>query len=328
MSNKTIHWGILGTGFIARKFAEDYRFVKEGKILAVASRSQERAEAFGKKYELEHCYGSYQSLLENPSIDAVYIATPHSQHYKNTQQALEQGKAVLCEKPAAVNAGELKAMIELAETKKLLFMEAMWTSFLPAIQKARQWIDDGAIGKVRWIQASFGAHSETNPGHRLYNPDLAGGALLDLGIYPLAFANKMTADTVSKVSAMSIMCETGVDETTTMLVQYRQGTLAQLNCSIKHTTDHTAIIYGSKGRIEIPDFWRASKALLYSRDQKTPFQDDRASVGYHFEIEEMNRLLLENKKNSPVVPPSQSLTNMEILDECRRQIGLVYPFER
>ena len=156
MSNKTIHWGILGTGFIARKFAEDYRFVKEGKILAIASRSQERAEAFGKKYELEHCYGSYQSLLENPSIDAVYIATPHSEHYKNTLQALEQGKAVLCEKPAAVNAGELKAMIELAEAKKLLFMEAMWTSFLPAIQKARQWIDDGAIGKVRWIQASFG----------------------------------------------------------------------------------------------------------------------------------------------------------------------------
>jgi len=327
MSHKTINWGIIGTGFIARKFAEDYRFVREGRIVAVASRSQERAEAFGKKYELPHCYENYERLLKNPEIDAVYIATPHSEHYQHTIQALKHDKAVLCEKPAAVNAKELKAMIDLARSKDLLFMEAMWTDSLPAILKARQWIEDGEIGQVRFIQASFGAHSPTNPGHRLYNPRLAGGALLDLGIYPLNFSNTMAADTVSEISARGILGETGVDETTAMLVRYHQGTLAQLSCSIKHTTDHTGMIYGTEGTIEIPDFWKSRKAILYRDNQQTPFQDERASTGYHFEIDEMNRLLLENKKTSAIVPPAKSLANMEILDECRRQIGLLYPFE-
>ena len=327
MSHNTINWGIIGTGFIARKFAEDYHFVREGRILAVASRSPERAEAFGKKYGLPHCYGNYESLFQNPEIDAVYIATPHSEHYPHTIQALKHDKAVLCEKPAAVNTKELQAMIDLARSKDLLFMEAMWTSFLPAIQKARQWIEDGNIGQVRFIQASFGAHSETNPIHRLYNPRLAGGALLDLGIYPLNFSNTMAADPISEISAKGILGETGVDETTALLVRYHHGTIAQLNCSIKHTTDHTGMIYGTKGHIEIPDFWRASKAILYRDSQQTPFQDERPSTGYHFEIDEMNRLLLENKKTSALVPPAKSLTNMEILDECRRQIGLVYPFE-
>jgi len=324
----SIQWGIIGTGFIAGKFAEDYRFVNEGQIMAVASRSKDRADAFAKKHQIPRAYGDYDQLLKDPDIDVVYIATPHSEHYSNTMSALNQGKAVLCEKPAAVNARQLKEMIERASEGNLLFMEAMWTSFLPAIQQARKWIDEDIIGRVRMIQANFGAHSQTRPGHRLYNPNLAGGALLDIGIYPLVFANTMAGSEPRDIYCLASFTETQVDETTSMLMKYKNGALAQLNCSIKHTTNHTGLIYGTKGHIEIPDFWRASRATLKTDTKTIEWCDKRESTGYNYQTDEMNRLLMGHKKQSTIMPPEWSLRNMEMLDEMRRQIGLTYPFER
>lgn len=324
----SIKWGIIGTGFIAGKFAEDYRFVNEGEIMGVASRSKDRAEAFAGKHEIPRSYEAYDQLFMDSDIDAVYIATPHSEHYRNTLNALQHGKAVLCEKPAAVNAVQLKEMIDAADQENLLFMEAMWTRFLPAIQQAREWIGQELIGKVRMIQADFGAPSPTRPRHRLYNPQLAGGALLDIGIYPLVFANTMAGAACSEMHPEAILGETGVDETTGMILRYENGALAQLTCSIKHPTSHKGLIYGSKGYIEIPDFWRARKAILKDGRKMLEWTDERESTGFNYEIEEMNRLLRENKKQSEVMPPGLSLKNMEMLDDIRRRIGLVYPFEQ
>jgi len=324
----SIKWGIIGTGFIAGKFAEDYRFVDEGEIMGVASRSPERAGAFAGKYKIPRSYGHYDQLFQDPDIDVVYIATPHSEHYANTLSALHQGKAVLCEKPAAVHAVQLKEMVEVANQKNLLFMEAMWTRFLPAIQQARQWIDQNLIGQVRMIQADFGDPSPTRPHHRLYNPHLAGGALLDIGIYPLVFANTMIQSHCHEIHPQALFGETGVDETTGMLLHYENGTMAQLTCSIKHPTSHKGLIYGSKGYIEIPDFWRARKAILKNDRETREYTDDRKSIGFNYEIKEMNHLLLENKTESDIMPPWLSVKNMEMLDEIRQRIGLVYPFEK
>ncbi|MBS3775715.1 MAG: Gfo/Idh/MocA family oxidoreductase [Bacteroidales bacterium] len=323
-----IKWGIIGTGFIAGKFAEDYRFVNEGEIMAVASRSGDRADAFAGRYEIPRSYDGYDQLLKDPDIDVVYIATPHSEHYHNTLSALQHGKAVLCEKPAAVNALQLKEMIDAAHQENLLFMEAMWTRFLPAIQKAREWVEKGQIGNVQLIQADFGDPSPTRPQQRLYNPQLAGGALLDIGIYPLVFANTMAGAICSEIHPKATLGETGVDETTGMILRYENGALAQLTCSIKHPTSHKGLIYGSKGYIEIPDFWRARKAILKDGRKILEWTDERESAGFNYEIEEMNHLLREHKKQSEVMPPGLSLKNMEMLDDIRKRIGLVYPFEQ
>ncbi len=325
---KTIRWGIIGTGYIAGKFAEDYAYVPEGEVAGVASRSAERAEAFAREHKISKAYRSYEQLFKDKDIDVVYIATPHSEHYTNTMSALKHKKAVLCEKPAAVNAGELNEMIATAQKSNLLFMEALWTAFLPTIRQVHRWIEDGVIGDIRLIQADFGAPSVTNPEHRLYNPHLAGGALLDLGIYPLAFANMMVGQQEPEVMARAIHTSTHVDETTSMLLQYPTGALAQLNCSVKHRTSHKGWIFGTSGHIEIPDFWKARQATAKTGDETLPFQDNRESIGFNYEIEAMNRLLKEHQKQSRVMPPKSSLHNLRILDEVRRQIGLVYPFEK
>ena len=324
----SIKWGIIGTGFIAGKFAEDYSYVNEGQIIGVASRSKDRADAFARRHEIPRPYDGYERLLSDPDIDVVYIATPHSEHHANTLSALHHGKAVLCEKPAAVNAIQLKEMIDLAHQKNLLFMEAMWTRFLPAIQRATKWIEQELIGQVKLIQADFGEPSSTQPQHRLYNPHLAGGALLDIGIYPLVFANTMARSPCRDIHPEAIIGETGVDETTGMILRYENGSLAQLTCTIKHPTPHKGVVYGSKGYIEIPDFWRARKAILSDERGSLEYTDERESTGFSYEIQEMNRLLLENKKQSDIMPHELSLKNIEMLDNIRQRIGLVYPFEK
>lgn len=323
-----INWGIIGAGFIASQFVKDYQYVSDGHIMAVASRSKKKAESFANEYGINKAYEGYNTLLEDKDIDAVYIATPHNLHYENTLTAIKNKKAVLCEKPAAVNMVQLKEMIDMARKNNVLFMEAMWTYLLPPVAEAKKWIRSGEIGEITLIQADFGVFMNFPPEHRINNPHLAGGGLLDLGIYPVALANLMADNEIQNIQAMAKFGETQVDETTVMHLNYKKGTLAQLICSTKNPTAHEAHIYGTKGRIYLPSFWKARKAILTTPQKEICYDDTRDSIGYNYEIEEMNELMKKNAKESNIITYSSSLKNMETLDSIRKEIKLQYPFEK
>ncbi len=322
-----INWGIIGAGYIAGQFTKDYAHVKDGQIKAIASRSKEKAESFAEEYGIEKAYEGYDNLLKDEDIHAVYIATPHNLHYENTLAAIKNKKAVLCEKPAAVNTQQLKEMVELAKKEDVPFMEAMWTYLLPPVAQAKQWIRSGEIGDITLIRADFGVHMNFPPEHRINNPELAGGGLLDLGIYPVALANHLIEDEIQYIQAMAQFTETQVDETTVMNLNYKNGAIAQLISSTKNPTAHEAHIYGTKGRINLPSFWKARKAKLITAQKEISYEDTRDSLGYNYEIEEMNQLIKKNAKESNMVTSASSLKNMKTLDRIREQIELKYPFE-
>ncbi|MBS3771260.1 MAG: Gfo/Idh/MocA family oxidoreductase [Bacteroidales bacterium] len=321
------NWGIIGAGFIATQFVKDYAHVNDGRITAIASRSKKKAESFANEYGIEKAYEGYDRLMEDKEIDAVYIATPHNLHYENTLSAIKNNKAVLCEKPAAVNMDQLKEMIGLARKNNVLFMEAMWTYLLPAVAEAKKWISSGEIGEITLIQADFGVFMDFPPEHRINNPHLAGGGLLDLGIYPVALTNLMIDEEIQNIQAMAHFGDTQVDETTVMHLNYKNNAIAQLICSTKNPTAHDAHIYGTRGRIYLPHFWKARNATLTTPLKESGYKDTRESIGYNYEIEEMNKLIKQNAKESNHVPYSISLRNMETLDHIRKEIKLKYPFE-
>lgn len=322
-----INWGIIGTGQIAKKFAEDYKYVTDGRILAVASRQQVKADEFADVYGIERAYGSYEDLAKDKDIHAVYIATPHSLHYTNSLMAMKANKAVLCEKPVAVNSRQLKELADLAKARELPFMEAMWTYFLPPVQQAMRWIQDDEIGEVQFVNADFGFSMPFDPQSRVFDPQLAGGALLDVGIYPIAIASLIKQNRPQEIKVSSKMADNGIDLTTLMNFSYKDGAMAQLTCSVEHLTRHEAIIYGAKGSIFMPDFWRARKAILKTPDKEIAFEDTREAVGYHYEIEEMNKLIAEGKTESDIMPVVNSFLNMHVMDAVREQMNLTYPFE-
>ncbi|MFP4620720.1 MAG: Gfo/Idh/MocA family protein [Bacteroidales bacterium] len=322
-----INWGIIGAGYIAGQFAKDYKYVKDGKIAAVASRSKEKAESFAGEYGIDKAYEGYENLFKDKEINAVYIATPHNLHYENTLSAINHKKAVLCEKPAAVNVRQLKEMIDRARKHDVLFMEAMWTYTLPAVAEAKKWVSAGEIGEITLIQADFGVFMNFPPEHRINNPHLAGGGLLDLGIYPVALANLMIGDEIQNIQAMAQFTETQVDETTVMHLHYRNGTIAQLISSTKNPTAHEAHIWGTKGKIYLPRFWKADKATLTTPQKDIGFEDKRDSIGYNYEIEVMNELIRKEAKESSTVTHAASMKNMKTLDRIRKEIKLKYPFE-
>jgi len=322
-----INWGIIGAGYIAGQFVKDYAHVKDGQIKAIASRSGEKAESFADEYGIEKAYEGYENLFKDEDIHAVYIATPHNLHYENTLSAIKNKKAVLCEKPAAVNAQQLKEMIELAKKENVLFMEAMWTYLLPPVAQAKQWIQSGEIGDVKLIQADFGVHMDFPPEHRINNPELAGGGLLDLGIYPVSLANLVIEEEIKDIQVMAQFTETQVDETTVMHLNYNNGAIAQLISSTKNPTAHEANIYGTRGRIYLPYFWKARKAKLITPQKEIIYEDTRDALGYNYEIEEMNELIKKDAKESNTVTYASSLRNLVTLDRIREKIKLKYPFE-
>ncbi len=324
-----IRWGILGTGFIAGKFAEGLAFLPEAELVAVGSRAADTARRFAETFAIPHRYDSYELLAQDPDIDVIYIATPHNLHKENTFLCLNAGKAVLCEKPFAVNARQSAAMIDLAKTKKLFLMEAMWTRFLPVIAKVRQWLSQGLIGQVRFMQADFGFSGDWQPQHRLLNPHLAGGALLDVGVYTVSLASMVFGQPPSKVTGLAHIGPTGVDEQSAMLLEFKDGQLAVLSCAVRTETSQQAIICGNKGKITIhPRFWRATKATIaiHGKDEQTvemPFTGN----GYNYQAQEVMQCLRAGKLQSDVMPLDESLEIMKIMDELRSQWGLKYPFE-
>lgn len=323
----TINWGIIGTGGIAHTFADDFSFAQAGDLAAVASRSQERADDFASEYNLPKAYGSYEDLAADKEIDVIYIATPHSEHYDNTMLCLEYDKAVLCEKPIAVNSEQLEKMIAKAKEKKLFLMEALWTYFLPPILKAKEWIAEGKIGEVKAVEANFGIRREVEPEGRLFNPELAGGSLLDVGIYPIALANLMIDSELDTVTSVANLGSTGVDEETAISLKFKGGEIAQLTSSIRTELNNIGYIYGTEGKIRLPDFWQTDQAVLEVNGEKEVFTDDRETAGYNYEAEAVAQKLQSEKLESDKVSLAESRKIMQVMDKVREQINLHYPFE-
>jgi dihydrodiol dehydrogenase / D-xylose 1-dehydrogenase (NADP) len=326
---KTVRWGIIGPGNIAHKFADALRTIESAILTAVASRDKSRARRFADQYAVPLAFDSYAALAACPELDAVYIATPHSHHAKPTTDCLKHGKAVLCEKPITVNAAELQYLIDLAHQNNTFLMEAMWTRFLPIMETVKDWIDTGAIGEPRLVQADFGFRSDKkNPKTRLFNPALAGGSLLDVGVYPISFSHWVFGDAPVAVSGQAMLGDTGVDEQMCATMKFTGGRLASVISAIRTKTNGMATIFGTDGQIRIaPPFWQATTAtLIRGKNQQTierPFQVN----GFEYEIMEVCRCLNAGLAESPKLTLQDSLGVMQTLDMLRAQWKLHYPSE-
>jgi len=320
----TIGWGILGAGRIAGKFATESKLVPGTRLVAVGSRSTAKAAEFAQQHSVERAYGSYAELVADPDVDAVYIATLHPTHCEHTLLALDHGKAVVCEKPFAVTGREARTMIERARERKLFLMEAMWARFNPITVQVRRWIAEGRIGEPRMVTVDFGFRAAWNPESRLLNPALAGGALLDVGVYVLAYAS-MVFGRPAQIQATAHIGETGVDEQTAIVLKYAGGQIASLTCAVRTPSPQGARIDGTEGAIEIPAFWRAPVARLI-RPKEEPVEA-AGDFGFQYEIAEAVDCLRAGKIESPQMPLDETLAIAETMDEVRRQIGLKYPFE-
>lgn len=322
-----VRWAILGAGRIAHAFASDFQYLKNGELVGVAARDKNRAQEFAQQYNIPAAY-TYNELYNSNEIDAVYVCTTHNFHFEQCLRCLESGKAVLCEKPITLNDAECKKLVAVAKEKKVFLMEAMWTHFLPAVIKAKQWLNDGRIGKLQVINADFGVPMPYDAEGRLYNKALAGGALLDLGIYPVALATYFTEKEPNAVVASGALGSTGVDERTSMILQYGEVTAAITVCITAQMTN-AAYLYGDKGYIKIDTYYRAPSVSIYDNDQKMieEFVDDRVSRGFVFEMQEATDKILAGELESSTVTHKRSILFQEILTEVRRQIGLIYPSE-
>ena len=322
-----IRWGILATGNIASTYVEDLALLDDCRVTAVASRSSDRAAAFAKKYDIPHAWDSVQALAQDPDVDVVYVATPHSHHYIPTIQLLEAGKHVLCEKAFAYNAGQAKTMFNVAREHQRFLMEAMWTRCNPAIREMRRAIKEGMIGDVVAVHANFAINGDFGPTHRLRNPDLAGGALLDLGVYPITLAH-LVLGVPEAVHAESIMTPEGVDAYTAMTLRY-PGAVAQLSCSFIGGAANEVTISGNEGRIRLYDYAYRPSGYTLERYGEAPreFEAPYVGHGYVHEALEVHRALRQGRLESTLVPPSGTIEVMEIMDEVRKQIGLHYPGE-
>jgi dihydrodiol dehydrogenase / D-xylose 1-dehydrogenase (NADP) len=323
-----IRWGILSTGWIAKKFAEGLSVLPDAEIVAVGSRAQETADAFGDEYGVPHRHASYEALVGDQDVDVIYIGTPHPFHKDNAILSLEAGKAVLLEKPFTINAGEAEKVIALAREKGLFLMEAMWSRYIPIIVKLRELLAEGAIGEVRMLTADLGFRSEFDPKSRLFNLELGGGALLDVGIYPISFAS-MVLGTPARIASMAHLGQTGVDEQAGIVFGYDGGQLAILHTALQTSTTIEATVMGTKGKIRVHSAWFYGTTLTLSiegRDDEAislPYEGN----GYNFEAAEVMRCLREGKLESDVMPLDETLAIMQTLDTIRAQWGFKYPME-
>ena len=322
-----VRWGILGLGSIAKQFARGLVATKDAELVAVGSRSKEKAEAFGAEFNAPHRHASYEALVADPEVDAIYVSTPHPYHAENSLLCLRAGKEVLCEKPFALNARQAREVIDCARRRRLFLMEAMWTRFLPAICQVRQWLASGAIGEVRMLTADFGFRAGWNPESRLLNPHLGGGALLDVGVYTVAFAYMVMGGAPKRIESMADIGKTGVDEQSAILLGFEGGRLALLSCAVRTGTPHSARIDGTDGRIEVPRFWHTTEATLTAGERTEHFEQPHEGNGYNYEAAEVGRCLRAGKLESDIMPLDETLSIMQTLDTIRGQWGMRYPQE-
>ncbi|HEY6427146.1 MAG TPA: Gfo/Idh/MocA family oxidoreductase [Acidimicrobiales bacterium] len=322
-----IRWGVVGPGAIAVGFADAMTMAEGGRIVAVASRSRERADAYADRFGVATRYGDYAALAQDPEVDVVYVATPQSRHADDTLMMLRAGKHVLCEKPFALSAAQARRMVEEARRQGVFLMEAIWSRFLPAYRSLVEVVRSGRVGEPLLVEADFGFRRPLDPHNRLFRADLGGGGLLDLGIYPLQLCTLLLGP-VEHVSAEGVIGETGVDEQVAAVLRHGRGGLGVMKAALRVNMTCSARVSGTEGVIEIPTLMHCPNAIRVM----TPAGIDDIDGSYEgnglrFEIDEVHRCLAEALTESDLMPLDETLALAQTLDDVRRQIGLVFPGE-
>ena len=322
--HKTIRWGIMGLGSIAKKFAQDLLTINGATLHAVASRSQEKANKFALKYNAKQAYGSYSDMVKDANLDAVYIATPHALHNENTLLCLDHNIAVLCEKPFAMNNQEVSTLINKAKEKNTLLMEALWTYFLPQYQFVLNALKQQTYGEVLKIEADFGFYRDFDDTTRLFNKKLGGGSLLDIGIYPI-FLALSTLGTPDNIEAKATKFKNGADASCDMVFHYKNNKKAILKSTLLQDTPTTATIYCEKGTLKINEgFYRPSTVTTCLNNEVKTIDFTETTHGYKHETIHFNNLLLNNKTESPIMTFNFSKKLITTLDNVRSLINLTY----
>lgn len=319
---KKVRWGVLGAGRIAHTFCKDIQHSQFAELTAVASRTKSAAQQFADKYKTPEILEGYQALYLHPNVDAIYIATPHNFHFEQAAAALKAGKHVLCEKPITVSPEQCEQLIQLAGENNRFLMEGMWSYFLPTILKAKEWVNSGRIGKIHQVKADFGYPVKFVEGDRMYNPALAGGCLLDMGIYTLAIAQYFINQLPDLSLVSHKLAKTGVEDDLTFIAQYPDAT-ATLACSFRAKFQNSAYIIGENGYIDIPNFWRADRCSLFQLDEKVEeFVENRRGSGFEFQIDAASQCILDGEKEARLMPLSTSLLLQQQMHDILCKIGL------
>ncbi len=328
---KKINWGILATGKIASTVAKAIKFMEADKannteLLAVASRSLNKAENFAEEHNIKKAYGSYEELLSDREIDVVYVATPMSCHYENVKLCLNAGKNVLCEKSVTLSAGEFKELMDLAQKKGLFLMEAMWMKFLPAFKKTKEWAESGKIGEIKMIKADFSNIVPYDENDRLFRSDLGGGAILDLGVYPISFVCSFLGSSPEEIHTFSHIGRSQVDYDDSIILKYKNA-VGVTFCGFDFENENKAIIVGEKGRIVMGNWFFSTAETTLFDDMGNPLEKQtfpHLFNGYEYEIAEVNKRLREGKLQSDIVPLSDTLDIMRIMETCLNQAGVKF----
>jgi predicted dehydrogenase len=321
-------WGIVGTGGIARQFTQDLLLTGHT-VTAAGSRTRAGADQFAGHFGLPAAHASYEALVADPAVDLVYVATPHPWHYPNAALALEAGKHVLVEKPFTLNAAQAQELVSLAESRGLLVLEAMWTRWLPHMVRLREIVAAGTIGEIRSMSADHTQLLPNDPGHRLNALDLGGGALLDLGVYPVSFASQLFGAPQS-VQAAATFKETGADAQVATVFRYAGGQIATTYSASTTRGPNVAVVLGTEGRIEVDSVWYTATGLRVYDAAGTLTEEFRPAVagrGMQYQADEAEALVRAGRTASAVLPPQESVAVMATLDQVRAQIGLRYPGE-
>lgn len=319
-----VNWAILGPGTIAVDFAKAINEINGG-IYAVGARSIEKAKDFADKYDVEKIYGSYDEMLKDDKIDVVYISTPHCNHYEYIMKSLQNDKNVLCEKAITVNGNQLNEIVNLAQEKKLIVAEAMTIYHMPLYRKLRNLVDDGKLGKIKMIQVNFGSLKEYDITNRFFSPDLAGGALLDIGTYALSFTRFFLSSRPEEILTIVKKFETGVDEQSGIILKNPDDEMAVISLTMRAKQPKRGIVCGELGYITVENFPRADKATFTYPDGKVEIiEEGDTAKALTYEVENMNNYISGNNKNDTL---NLSIDVMNIMDEVRKQWDLKYPFE-
>lgn len=320
MTAGTVRWGIIGAGRIAHTFAHDIAGVGNAELIAVAARDGERARRFGQQYNVEHCHEGYAALFADAAVDAVYVATPHSYHLQHSVAALRHGKAVLCEKPLVTSPDECRQLIAVARETGCYLMEAMWTWHLPAIQKALGWYRQGRIGQLLHVKCDFGYPFRYSEDLREYDARVGGGAVLEMGIYPVALARLFIGRGPDTVQVSGRRATNGVEDDVVAICDYGDC-IATLGTSFRAKLHNWAFIIGTEGYIAIPDFWRAGSCSLYMLDERVDhYKDHRSSLGFDYQIQAASNDILAGKTESGVISLATSLALQEDMQAIREAV--------
>jgi len=322
-----IRWGILGTGRMAGDFAEALRLLPEADLVAVGSRRQETAEAFGQRFGVPHRHTSYEALAADPDVDIVYIATPHIVHHHDALMSLHAGKHILLEKAFTMSAREASEVITLARSRGLFAMEAMWTRFFPAAVRLRELVAQGAVGELHLMRADLSHRVPYDPHHRLWDPQQGGGALLDIGIYPISLAFMILGEP-QEMAGVGYIDHSEVDAQSACLLKYANGAIAVLSFSQLTDAPREALICGSKGTLRIHGRWQQpSRLSLIRGKEEQVFDIGYEGTGYHYQAAEVMRCIQAGLQESPIMPLDETLAIMRVMDSLRVAWGLRYPGE-